>query len=408
MARSVTASLLSLRPASARPRARVLSLGVLLLGVGLSGSAFAQDSDDFDLYDEDDDDDEPQPAPIKESGELDEGDPDDDEWMAPENDEPAEELDFDDDYEDSEDAEAGQGEGEDTARIYREALEEYSELAPDEEALAWERYLQRYPSSLFRQRIETRMDELNQEMYDDYIEDSIRTTDAGKSEIRFTQPMHLESIDPRSKLRAGFEWGYPDWINLMADLEWQLLREWSVHGGLRQRYTGYNVELGTKYALVKSTRMGLLVTGIGDFRLNTNPSHPAVRPQLGVGKRFRFGDQFLDAMVQAGSDLAIMNIDGSTGISPRFVGGANLSFAASEELRIYFETSSYMKDLGHDQIESFRFNQIGFGIRYVKRQSKQKEKFDVGAGAAAPYTINYWRYHFGEVAADVNYYLKNN
>ena len=33
------------------------------------------------------------------------------------------------------------------------------------------------------------------------------------------------------------------------------------------------------------------------------------------------------------------------------------------------------------------------------------EKFDMGVGAAAPYTINYWRYHFGEIGADVNYYL---
>ncbi len=380
-------------------------LSAAALGLVLPSVAFAQD-DDFDLYEEEDESEEPAPAPIKESGELDEGDPEDDDgWMAPATEGEPRELKFDDEFEDDEETTAGQGPGEDTARIYRASLEEFSELAPDEEALAWERYLQKYPSSLFRQRIEARMDELNQEMYDTYIEDSIRTTDAGRSELGFTQPMHLESIDPRSKIRAGFEWGYPDWVNLMADLEYQLKREWSVHGGVRQRYTGYNIELGTKYAFVKSARTGLLVTGIGDFRLNTNPAHPALRPQVGVGKRFRMGDQFLDAMVQAGSDLAIMNIDGSTGISPRLVGGANLSFAANEEIRIYLETSSYMKDLGHDQIESFRFNQIGFGIRYVKRKSKNKEKLDVGVGAAAPYTINYWRYHFGEVAADVNYYL---
>ncbi len=389
-------------PSLLAARVRPVAGALLLL---LPSVAVAQDDDDFDMYEEDEPEATPPPKRLEESGELNEADPDDDAWMSKDSDKPIEELRFDDEDEDDPTGLQVQQEGEDTARIYRAALEQNSELGPDEEALAWERYLQKYPRSLFRQRIETRMDEVNQELYDDYIEESVRTTDAGKSEIRFTQPMFLESIDPRSKLRAGFEWGYPDWVNLMADLEWQLMREWSVHGGLRQRYTGYNLELGTKYAIVKSSRMGLLVTAIGDFRLNLNPSHPGLRPQLGVGKRFKMGDQFLDAMFQAGSDLAIMNIDGSTGISPRLVGGANLSFAASDEVRVFFESSSYMKDLGHDDIESFRFNQVSFGIRYVKRKSKSKEKFDMGVGAAAPYTINYWRYHFGEIGADVNYYL---
>jgi hypothetical protein len=386
---------------SLAPWARLLLVSAALGGPGL---AAAQDDNTFDDLDEDDAPRPAAPTPKKGSADDEEADPDDDEWKAPEGSGTGEELNFDDEEEEGGGAQ-GPAEGQDTARVYREALEQYGELGPDEEALAWERYLQRYPASLFRTRIEARMEELNQSMYGEMVEDSVRTTDAGKAELRFAQPLLLESLDPRSKIRAGFEWGFPSWVNLMADLEYQIFRELSVHGGLRNRFTGTNAEVGAKYALVKSARLGLLVTGIFDARFNFDPAGPGLRPQVGVGKRFRFGDQHLDVQASGGSDLAIISADDGKALSPRLVGGANVSLAANRNLRVFFETSSYMKGFGDEELGVFRFNQLTFGMKYVQARSKSKDKLEAGFGASAPYTTNYWSYHYGAIMGDAIYYL---
>ena len=377
-----------------------------LLVVAQLGLATAAD-DDFDLdLDDDSGDDERDapPATDPDGGELD-ADPDDDEWLPPEDDTEGEEIEFDDDFDDpTEDGTVKpQGPGEDTAKIYREALTAYSRLAPDEEALAWERYLRRYPNSIFKSQIDSRIEELSSELYEDAMfgDGSGRVVDAAKRQLHFAQPMLLESIDPRTKLRAGFEWGYRDWVNLMVDYEYAFMRELSAHVGVRQRFTGYTLEAGPRYSLIKSTRMGLLVTGIGDVRANFNPGFAAFRPQLGVGKRFRMGDMHLDTNLQGGYDLVFYD-----GVSPRLVGGANVSLAASDNLRIYIESSTYMKGMGAEQIGSFRFNQVTFGMKFLEKKSKTKDKFEAGFGASAPYSVNYWRYHYGAIAGDVNMYLE--
>ena len=52
------------------------------------------------------------------------------------------------------------GEGEDNSTIYRAAQSANSRMIPDEEMIAWERYLEKYPNSLYTSRIEKRMEEL--------------------------------------------------------------------------------------------------------------------------------------------------------------------------------------------------------------------------------------------------------
>ena len=68
-------------------------------------------------------------------------------------------------------------------------------------------------------------------------------------------------------------------FGLTADLERQITREFSVHGGVKGRYTGPNVEAGVKYALIKSARTETIVTLLGDLHLNTNPVHFGICPQ---------------------------------------------------------------------------------------------------------------------------------
>lgn len=390
-----------------RFRAALLGLA-LAVSPALSGPAWAQDFGDLDEDEPADDEKADQPKPADDDGPIDDSEPDDDEFLVRPDADDGQELKFDDELESEIEEVKTRGPGEDTAKIYREALDEYARLGPDEEALAWERYMRKYPNSTFKSRIETRLDELNQELYDGKLDASYeRTADAGKAEILFSQPLLLENIDPRSKLRAGFEWGIPNYINFFADYEQQLFREMSVHAGLRRRFTGWTIEAGTHYAIVKSARTNFLLTAIGDVRLNVGPAFPAIRPQLAMGKRFKFGGDFaIDLNVQGGSDIAfIKNEGGDMVFSPRAVGGANIMIIPTPTVRVYLESSTYMKGFGADQVGTFAFNQFSVGIRFVGRKSKTQERYDVGLGASVPYQQRYWGYHNGSVAADMNYFL---
>ncbi|MEC8193803.1 MAG: hypothetical protein VX127_13775 [Myxococcota bacterium] len=285
--------------------------------------------------------------------------------------------------------------GTDNASIYRAQMNDVSGMAADEEGMAWEQYLQTYPNSVFRKQVEDRIDELSESMF--AADRPKNSVDEGQRELNFSQAMLMEAVDPRSRIRAGFEWGYINWINLIIDYEHQLQRNMSVHGGLQHRYSGWSLEGGVRYALVKSTRTNLIVTAIGDVHLNLDPIAPGLRPLLAVGKRFALtGDAYVDVQAQAGPDL--MLYPGM--FSPRVLAGLNTTISPSDKVKIFIETTSVMKDLGWSEGESFRFNQIAFGMRF-----QGKGKSVIGTGASVPYSANYWRYHYGSVMADMNHYL---
>ena len=285
--------------------------------------------------------------------------------------------------------------GTDNASIYRAKMAEVTGMAADEEGMAWEQYLQTYPNSVFRKQVEDRIDELSESMF--AADRRKVNVDEGQRELNFSRAMLMEAVDPRSRIRAGFEWGYIDWLNLMIDYEHQLQRNMSVHGGLQHRFSGWSLEGGVRYALVKSTRTNLIVTAIGDVHLNLDPIAPGLRPLLAVGKRFALtGDAYVDVQAQAGPDL--MLYPGM--FSPRVMAGLNATVSPSDKVKIFVETMSVMKDLGWSEGDSFRFNQIAFGMRF-----QGKGKSVIGTGASVPYSANYWRYHYGSVMADMNYYL---
>ena len=367
--------------------------------IGLSPAYAAQD-DDF-LLDEDPDEEEEDEEfeRIDEAGEF-ELDGDDSEL-----DEFDGEIKIDmgavpyDDDEEEEEAELPPGT--DNAAIYRAQLEQMVGMQPDEEGMAWESYLQTYPNTVFRKQIGERMDELGEAMFQGPrgATREVAVVDKGKRELDFSAGMLLEPIDPRSRLRAGFEWGYPSWINLFADYEKQLDRDLSVHGGMAHRFTGWSLEGGARYAIIKSTRTDLILTAIGDLRLNLAPVAPGVRPMVAVGKRFRLsGDTYMDVQAQGGADMMFF-----PGIfSPRYLTGLNVTVAPSETVKAFLETTTVVKDMGNwdDRTDSFRFNQIVFGIRF-----QGKGNSVIGTGAAVPYSANYWRYHYGAIMADYQYYM---
>ena len=253
---------------------RLAHLFVFLFGTGiLTKPAFAQDEEDF-LLDEDPDEDEELVAPINriEEGDTPQGN-EDDSMLDEEDDEldsmlnPGQapvEIEIGLDFDDEDDEDQALPPGTDNAAIYRAQLDQVVGMQSDEEGMAWEAYLQSYPYSVFRKQIETRMDELSEAMFRGPrgAVAEVKTEKPKRTELDFTAGMLIEPIDPRTRLRAGFEWGYPSWINLIAQYEHQLQRDFSLHAGLSHRYTGWTLAAGSRYAIVQSSRTDFILTAI--------------------------------------------------------------------------------------------------------------------------------------------------
>lgn len=373
---------------------RPLPLLAASLGLLLAAAPAAAQDDDFDFLDDEEDIEDEEGAEEDEDLGFD---------TAPEEEE--EDFDFTEpvDDEDPLDGVDMELEGVDTAEIYRDHQEEVERLPPEEEAMAWEKYLREYPNTQFRTRIESRIEKLEDRMYDSRIVDEEERVEAGKAELNFAQPFTIESIDPRKKVRAGVEFGLPGYVAPILDFEWAFLRSLSAHAGIRGRYGGVSFEPGVKWAFVKSAKSNTIVTLLGDFRMNTNPTYVGIRPQLAAGQRITPGGGDLDIDIQAqfGTELVTYGL-----FSPRVVGGANVTVSPGDTVRFFFEANMYMKDLGWDQGESFRFNTVSFGVKFLERNKTGADsRFEIGGGAIAPYSASYWSFHSGAIGLDGHYYL---
>lgn len=389
---------------------RLWSSLILAGFIGLAPlDSYADDAEfDIDLDEEEEEDEEPPPQRLEEADadDVDEGDPDEAAIPAAPKEDPLQKgsglmnPDDGDDEEDDDSAPFGQLKaGQDSASIYRAKLAEVEGMSPDEEAMEWEEYLEKYPLTVFKKNIQERVDQLGDSLYGSNTK---ATVDAGKAELNFAQGLLIEPIDPRTRLRAGFSWGFPNWINLLIDYEKQLQRNMSVHGGMQRRPSGWNLEGGVRYALIKDTRTQFILTAIGDVHMVVNPTVPSFRPQLAAGKRFALGSGHMDIQAQAGPDLMMYAEE----FSPRLAGGLNISVSPSETVEAFVETHTYMKDLGWESGNAFRFNQISFGMRFVgKKNPVTGGHYSAGAGAAVPYSTNYWKHHYGAVMGDYNLYL---
>ncbi len=289
----------------------------------------------------------------------------------------------------------------DTASIYREYAKSVEGQEPDEELQAWEAYLAKYPKSAFRERIEKRIAELEDAMYAKKIEDPTDEPkiDADKREIRLSQPLLLDNINPRRKIQAGFEWGLPQYVNLFADYEHAFRRDLSVHAGIRRRYTGFRAEVGVKYAFIKSSRLNTVVSVLGDFHVNTVPAYPVFRPQLGVGKKF---GKYVDVQAQGGVEIDTRKHAGVRGI-----GGINVAVRPTSVIAFFVESTLYMQQLKSDKgTIPYRYNAMAFGMKlFPKFKAVKPNSLELNIGATLPYTNSYWMYHYGSFTGQVNYYL---
>jgi hypothetical protein len=298
------------------------------------------------------------------------------------------------------------GPGEDSADIYRKAQEAVRDLAIDEELLAWEKYLEKYPKSLFRDRIEARTEELSAELFDERVPGSDKGSssvrDGASRELNFANPIQFSPVDPRSRLSVGFEMGIPNWLAPRIDFEYALKREFSVHGGVRREMTNTAILAGGKYALLKSARTNTIVTGALDVKVYAGPSFVDLNPWIGVGQRFDVLDG-LDVQAQFGVDAELRDPAGL-----RYNAGLAAELRAAEIVSAFAETSMTFKYLGNDDYGPFRFMVTTFGLRFrgaKERNADGDGRLDVGLGANLPYSINYWGFYRGAVSIDADYAL---
>ena len=295
--------------------------------------------------------------------------------------------------------------GEDNADLYRKQQQKVKDVTAVEEAFAWEGYLKRYPQSLFKDRIQSRMDDLEAETYRERVPGSDRGAtleDAAQRELNFAQPIQFASVDPRSRVRAGVELGIPNWFAPRFDFEYAVKRDLSVHGGLSRELTNSALNAGAKYALVKSARTGTLVTGGADVRLYTSPSFLGLHPWVGVGQRFDV--------------LGGLDVQGSLGVDAevreafalRYEANAGAALQASPIVSAFVVTSTDTKYLKNDAVDPFRFMVASFGMKFQAVKPKNAEgdgRLDVHLAANIPYAYKYWGFYEGAVTIGADWYL---
>ncbi len=345
-----------------------------------------------------------EPAPTRlDSGDTEEegGDKKDDDIDFSDGDEP--EINFKDDSD--QETVAERGPGEDTAQLYRDLQKQVREMNPDEEQIAWENYLRKYPNSLFRDRIELRMEELSNLMFGERVEGSDQgdntVKDAADREINFATPMAQPSVDTRSKFTAGIELGLPNWFGGKVDAEWAIRRNFSVHGGLGRGFSGGEINLGAKYALIKSSRTRTILTGGLDATVNMGPAFLAIDPMIMFGQR-------LDVAQGLDLQLAVsMPLEFRSPLIPRLYGGFNAELHANEIVSIFLAANLDTKYISSDDVNNFKFYTAQLGLKFtaIKPKGVDGSKLLVDLAANVPVAHAYWGFYRGAVNIGGEYYL---
>ncbi len=295
--------------------------------------------------------------------------------------------------------------GEDTAQTYRDQQRKCNDMTPDEEQIAWEAYLGKYPKSLFRERIETHQEELSQLMFGERVPGSDkgeRAVDAAKRELNFATPVKLTPVDPRSHVSAGFEWGFPTWFGGNLDFEYQFRREFSAHAGVYRDFNGGVIAVGGKYALLKSARTGTIASTAVDIKFNTAPFFAAVRPILSFGQRVNVMSG-LDLQAQLAADIEFR-----ASSDVRWFGGFHAELRPNEIVYVFAETSIDVKYLGSKEPQPFQFMVTTFGLKFVPRKAQNEQgggRAVAGLSAQAPYSAKYWGFYQGGLGGIFDYYL---
>jgi hypothetical protein len=295
--------------------------------------------------------------------------------------------------------------GEDTAQLYRAAQKKTTDMTPDEETIMWEDYLRKYPKSLFADRINDRMEELSAIMFGERVPGSDRgasAIDAAKRELNFATPLKMAPLDTRSHVSAGFDWGFPNWFSLNVDAEYAFLRELSAHVKVGRDFAGWTVSPGARYALIKSSRTGTLLSGGLDVKLNTSPFFPAFRPVVGFGQRLRVM-KGLDLSAELAADLEVRESS-----DVRWFAGLHGELRPNDIVCVFWEWDWDTKYLNNPDVDPFRFFTTSFGLKFVPKKASNEQgdgRILAGMAASLPYATNYWGFYAGGVDVSGDFYF---
>jgi len=297
------------------------------------------------------------------------------------------------------DAPENRSEGSDTASDFRDTKAMLDSLSADERLQGWEDYLGRFPSSNFLEQISREIVAAESEMYGEGIGSEI-TQRVGHRGVKLPEMVQTENLNPATRLRAGFEFGLPDWLNLMADFEYALMDNLSVHGGMRKRISGWSLDMGPRYALVKDDNLGLLVTVMADFHFNVDPGYYGVRP--GAGAAYRVMDKL---WLQAQGNVELEVIEGYA--ASRYQASGAAHFRANDAVALYVEGAYNSKFLNWPG-GNFRFHTTTFGMRFYPgaKRDDWNGSSEVVLGGTVPVSYQFWDRHLGAATVQTLTYFE--
>lgn len=282
---------------------------------------------------------------------------------------------------------------------YRRLSTRLTEASAEERLSAWEAYLEQFPDTTFRDQVTKEIKQAESELYGDGIRDE-PTEVVSKRGILFPEGATLENLNPATRVHVGFDWGIPDWINLIGDVEYAFHPQVSAHFGLRKRLTGWSIEAGPRVALVKLPDPGLIVSAVADLHVGVDPAMVGVRPTVMVGWR-PIPTLFVQA--QGGPDFE--GISGAWATRSRV--GGNVTWRAAKPVAIYVEELSELKYFGWPG-GTFQVHLVVFGMRFYPgpKEPKREDATDVLLGGGVPVSFTYWDVHDGSATVQAFTYLE--
>ncbi len=304
-------------------------------------------------------------------------------------------------------------EGMDNERIYNQYKNELRGEDPIEEADAWRSYLETYPRSLYRLEIEARIDALDEASFDelelptatsknsgDSKSDSAGS-DAKRAEMDLREPALLGmNANTRRKLDVGILWGFQDYFNYEIAFEWAFIRKFSVFGVIRHSGKGFGtaVQAGAKYALIKDTRTGVVLSGAFSINLGYSALDQlnfVVQPWLGFG-------WVASDLVQLQTSIAMdLRVDK---LHTAVLWDLMLVISPTERFGIYLQNKqkhSLLKPEGQP-VRYLGFHQAGVGVKI-----RPTQHIEITLGANIPYGWKHWKdYRYIGAHAGLSFYFK--
>ena len=331
---------------------------------------------------------------------------------APEGDS-AETTDDDEDLDLDDPVEEPLEEGMDNESIYTNYKDELRGEDPIEEADAWKSYLDAYPRSLFRLEIEARVEALDEASFDELElptatskDDSSKEADpaggdAKRAEMDLREPALLGmNANTRRKLDVGILWGFQDYFNYEIAFEWAFLRKFSVFGLIHHGGKGFGtaVRAGAKYALIKDTRTGVVLSGAFSINLGYSALDQlnfVVQPWLGFG-------WVASDLVQLQSSLAMdIRVDK---LHTAVLWDLMVVISPTKQFGVYLQSKqkhSLLKPEGQP-VRYLGFHQAGVGVKI-----RPTQHIEISLGANVPYGWKHWKdYRYIGAHAGLSFYFK--